>query len=70
MAKNIKSRHVDRKRPVREYRCDGCDLVKKLRPGRHWHTCEGVQWEMMDVRLSAVVEAAVGAAMAHLAQDR
>ncbi len=68
--KNIKSRSVNRKRPIRSYRCDGCGLVRKLHPGRHWHTCGGIQWEMDDVRLSAAVDAAVLAAMAALAAGK
>lgn len=55
----IQSRNVDKKAPLRRYRCDGCGITRRLHPGLHWHTCGGMEWCLSDVLISASVKAAV-----------
>ncbi len=66
----IKSRGVDKKRPLRAYVCPNCPMTKRLRPGRHWHTCQGYEWELEDVAMSAGIAACVATAFHALAQSR
>lgn len=67
MAKSkIASRCTDPTQPKRAYRCSGCDAVFKLHPGKHWHTCEGYEWNMHEVKHEQSIERAVKNALAGL----